>query len=113
MQIFGCFFENYIDFIAIMRDFHLSSFSGRYYRPLFPSPPFAARPLHPPRLADRAAPLFLSFLSLLPSSFEGKSEESHINLEPAPNDTPNIPKGYLKDRNRFLSKISKNGAYTI
>ena len=47
MQIFGCFFENYNDFIAIMRDFHLSSFSGRYYRPLFslPSvrrPPFAS-----------------------------------------------------------------------
>ena len=45
----------------------LSSFSGRYHRPLFPSPPFAARPLHPPRLADRAAPPFLSFLSLLHS----------------------------------------------
>ena len=39
----------------------LSSFSGRLNRPLFPSPPFAARPLHPPRLADRAAPPFLSF----------------------------------------------------
>ena len=75
MQIFGCFFENYNDFIAIMSDFHLSSFSGRYYRPLFPSPPFAARPLHPPRLADRAAPPFLSFLSLLPSSFKGKVGE--------------------------------------
>ncbi len=45
--------------------FFLSSFSGRYYRPLFPSPPFAARPLHPPRLADRAAP---PFFSSLPSS---------------------------------------------
>ena len=52
----------------------LSSFSGRLnrplfpplsLRPLFPSPPFAARPLHPPRLADRAAPPFLSFPLLL------------------------------------------------
>ena len=42
--------------------FFLSSFSGRYYRPLFPSPPFAARPLHPPRLADRAALSFPPFV---------------------------------------------------
>ena len=94
----------------LMPDFS-SSFAGRFYRPLssppppFPVrrllfPPFAACPLHPPRLADRAALSFPPFversyspgdtiarsfpLAFIKSSFPRPSRDHYGHLRPVP-----------------------------